>query len=33
MLGYCSGYYLVKNFEKLSVKRSFIIQSEEFLSK
>lgn len=32
MLGYCSGYYLVKNFE-LSVKKSFIIQSEEFLSK
>ncbi|AMM92144.1 DUF2268 domain-containing putative Zn-dependent protease [Peribacillus simplex] len=33
MLGYCSGYYLVRNSEKLSVKKSFIIQSEEFLSK
>lgn len=32
MLGYCTGYYLAKNAEKLSVKKSFIIQSEKFLT-
>ncbi|MCK1992856.1 DUF2268 domain-containing protein [Peribacillus muralis] len=31
MLGYCSGFYLVGKSEKISVKKSFIIQSEEFL--
>ncbi|MFJ7752311.1 DUF2268 domain-containing protein [Peribacillus muralis] len=31
MLGYCCGFYLVGKSEKISVKKSFIIQSEEFL--
>ena len=33
MLGYCGGYYLVKKSETVSVKKSFIIDSEQFLKK
>lgn len=32
MLGYCSGFNLVNKFENLSVKKSFVIQSEEFIT-
>ncbi|MFJ7745720.1 DUF2268 domain-containing protein [Peribacillus sp. NPDC097295] len=32
MLGYCSGYRLVNRFKHFSVKKSFIIPSEEFIS-
>lgn len=32
MLGYCSGYRLVNRFKPFSVKKSFIIESEEFIS-
>lgn len=32
MLGYCSGYRLVNRFKHFSVKKSFIIQSEEFIT-
>ncbi|MGE7122561.1 DUF2268 domain-containing protein [Peribacillus sp. NPDC046944] len=32
MLGYCSGFHLVKQFKNFSVKKSFAIQSEEFIT-